>query len=97
MKGHQFVRTGGRFGRREDLGVLASGSQDAGKASCYADEADRRRADAHTEDLDLETILAKLEAALRSRGRLEGPRPPDKEWALRRVAVYIRFPASEAA
>jgi hypothetical protein len=66
------------------------------KAYCYEDEADRRRTEEHSDDLDLETILATLEADLRERGRLEGPRPPETEFAHLLIGEYIHFPPSAA-
>lgn len=62
------------------------------KAYCYADEADRRRAENHTDDLALEQILTTLCADLRKRGRLGADRPPDDDLAKLLIEEYIRFP-----
>jgi hypothetical protein len=67
------------------------------KAYCYADEADRRRAERHEDDLELPRILDALEADLRRRGRLAGPRPPEDAFALRLIEEYVRFPRPAAA
>lgn len=62
------------------------------KAYCYEDEGERRRAEEHEDDLALPAILERLEADLRSRGRLPGPRPPDGELALLLIDEYVCFP-----
>ena len=67
------------------------------KAYCYEDEADRQRAERHEDDLGLPRILDVLEADLRRRGRLEGPRPPEDPFALRLIEEYVRFPRPAAA
>jgi hypothetical protein len=67
------------------------------KAYCYEDERERRLVEQHEDDLDLSRILGSLEADLRARGRLDGPRPPDREFALRLIAEYVRFPGSGLA
>jgi len=64
------------------------------KAYCYEDERERRLAERHEDDLQLADVLATLEADLRARGALEGPRPPDRELALRLIETYVRFPGS---
>lgn len=63
------------------------------KAYCYADEAERRLAEEHGDDLELPFILDTLVADLRRRGRLEGERPGEDELALRLIDEYVRFPA----
>ncbi len=65
------------------------------KAYCYEDERERRLVESHEDDLDLETILARLEQDLRERGRLEGPRPAEAEFGLQLIDAYVRFPAPE--
>jgi hypothetical protein len=62
------------------------------KAYCYADEADRRRAESHADDLKLEQILTTLCADLRKRGRLGADRPSDDDLAKLLIEEYIRFP-----
>jgi hypothetical protein len=62
------------------------------KAWCYADEADRRRAESHEDDLSLDHILATLEQDLRARGALTGPRPPEDDFARLLIDTYIHFP-----
>jgi hypothetical protein len=67
------------------------------KAWCYQDEADRRRAEQHEDDLSLERILAALEEDLRQRGRLVGERPQEEAFALLLIEEYVRFPRPQAA
>ena len=62
------------------------------KAYCFADEAERSAWADHTDDLGLELILDRLEADLRSRSRLDGPRPADAEFGKLLIDTYIRFP-----
>jgi hypothetical protein len=64
------------------------------KAWCYADEAERRRAERHEDDLSLERILATLEEDLRARGLLTGPRPDEDDFAHLLIETYIHFPAA---
>ena len=67
------------------------------KAWCYADEAERRRAERHEDDLSLERILATLEEDLRARGILVGPRPDEDDFARLLIDTYVRFPRPAAA
>jgi hypothetical protein len=67
------------------------------KAYCYGDAADRRRAEEHADDLSLAVILARLEDDLRRRGRLEGPRPAEDDFARLLIESYVHFPAAAAA
>jgi hypothetical protein len=67
------------------------------KAWCYADEAERLRAERHEDDLSLDRILATLEDDLRARGRLPGPRPAEDDFARLLIETYVRFPAPAAA
>jgi hypothetical protein len=67
------------------------------KAYCYADERERQIVEQHEDDLELDGILATLEADLRRRGELDGPRPPDREFAELLIGSYVRFPAPAAA
>jgi hypothetical protein len=64
------------------------------KAYCFRDEAERRAWRQHGDDLELPFILDRLEADLRRRGRLAGPRPPETDYALMMIDEYIRFPAA---
>jgi hypothetical protein len=67
------------------------------KAWCYADEADRLRAERHEDDLSLELILATLEEDLRARGVLDGPRPDEDDFARLLIETYVRFPPPVSA
>jgi hypothetical protein len=64
------------------------------KAYCFADEAERRAWDEHSDDLSLERILTRLEDDLRARGTLTGDRPSDAEFGKLLIDTYIRFPAA---
>ncbi|HMG40970.1 MAG TPA: hypothetical protein VK611_06550 [Acidimicrobiales bacterium] len=63
------------------------------KAYCFADEAERDAWAAHHDDLTLDHILDTLETDLRSRGRLDGPRPPAPDFGKLLIDAYIDFPA----
>jgi hypothetical protein len=67
------------------------------KAYCYEDERERRRVESHEDDLRVPEILDRLEADLRARGRLEGPRPPERAFALLLIGEYVRFPEPRPA
>lgn len=67
------------------------------KAYCYEDEADRRRAEEHTDDLALPQILERLCEDLRERGRLGAERPADGDLARLLIDEYVRFPRPLAA
>lgn len=62
------------------------------KAWCYADEAERRLAETHADDLSLDRVLADLCADLRRRGRLGAERPADADLARLLIEEYVRFP-----
>ena len=64
------------------------------KAYCFADDAEHQAWTAHSDDLSLDDILDTLEADLRSRGRLDGPRPPAGSFGKLLIDTYIRFPAT---
>ena len=66
------------------------------KAYCYADEADRRRVEAHEDDLSLEHILATRCADLRKRGRLGDERPSESDLAKLLIEEYVHFPRPHA-
>jgi hypothetical protein len=67
------------------------------KAHCYADEAERRAAEEHDDDLELALILAILRDDLRRRGRLGAEVPGESELAQRLIDEYVRFPAPAEA
>jgi len=64
------------------------------KAYCFADEAERRRVEEHTDDLTRAVILDALVADLRRRGRLGDALPGGTDLALLMIDEYIRFPPS---
>lgn len=96
---------GDRWDLATNDGVIASFAEDdlrysvSWKAYCFEDDADRDRWAHHTEDLDLDTIVATLAADLRDRDALDG-RPDEPVdpvgFAQAAVATYIRFPAIPA-
>jgi hypothetical protein len=63
------------------------------KAYCFADEAEERTVDEHTDDLSREEIVGALVADLRARGRLQGAVPDGRALALLLIDEYLRFPA----
>ena len=67
------------------------------KAYCYADDADRRRAHEHTEDLNRRTVLDTLSADLRERGRIGDELPDDTGLALIIIDEYIHYPTANPA
>jgi hypothetical protein len=67
------------------------------KSYCFADEAERDAWSDHSDDLALDHILDVLEADLRERGRLDGPRPDATELGKLLIDTYIRFPEPAAA
>ena len=62
------------------------------KAYCFADEAERRRVEEHTDDLDHDRILAMLVEDLRRRGRVGDSIPEDRALGEMLMREYIRFP-----
>jgi hypothetical protein len=64
------------------------------KAYCFADAHERNAWREHQDDLDLDGILDRLVADLRTRGRLDGPRPEPTALALLLIDEYVRFPAT---
>lgn len=64
------------------------------KAYCFRDEHERARWRTHEQDLRLDDALNRLCADLEKRGRLEGPRPDNRELAELLVDEYTRFPAA---
>ena len=70
------------------------------KALTFADEADRRRHDEHTDDIDLAGVLARFAADFAAAGeQLEIPDDPhnDAEFIRQLSARYVRYPATTAA
>jgi hypothetical protein len=63
------------------------------KAYCFADDAERDAWRAHTDDLELDWILARLVDDLRARGRVTGDVGPSRDLAETIIDEYIRFPA----
>ena len=92
---------GGRWHLEENDERLASYGWDdlrfsiSWKAYCYADDAERRSVREHSDDLTREQALDGLISDLRSRGRLGGKLPDDREVALTIIDEYIRFPRPE--
>jgi len=64
------------------------------KAYCFADDAERRAWQEHSDDLALDTILDGLVEDLRRRGRINGTRPAPTDLALTIIDEYIKFPAA---
>lgn len=62
------------------------------KAYCFADEAEHEAWRTHGDDLALDTILDRLDADVRRRGVLDGPRPEPSEFATLLMDTYITFP-----
>lgn len=62
------------------------------KAYCFADDDERAAWRAHGDDLDLDTILERLEADLRERGGLDGPRPDPETFGRLLIGEYVAFP-----
>src|SRR5262245_7606692 len=62
------------------------------KAYCYADEAELRMVDEHTDDLCREQVIETLRADLRRRGRIGAGSVPDAELAIAIIEHYIVYP-----
>jgi hypothetical protein len=67
------------------------------KAYCFRDETERRTWREHDDDLQLPFILGRLEDDLRRRGRLDGARPAETDFALMMIDEYVRFPPPAGA
>jgi hypothetical protein len=98
--GMQLVCDGpGRWSLREDDAVVASYAWDelrfsiSWKAYCFADAAERRAWQEHSDDLALDTILDRLVADLRDRRRIT-TRPAPTDLALMLIDEYIKFPTA---
>jgi hypothetical protein len=69
------------------------------KGIAFTDDADRRRHDEHTDDIDLAGVLRRLEADFAARGeRLEVPSDPvrDPRFVRRLRDAYVRYPSTSA-
>jgi hypothetical protein len=67
------------------------------KAYCFADQAEHDRWRLHEDDLSIDVILDRLEADLRERGILDGPRPAPADFAIQLMDAYIRFPVANVS
>lgn len=70
------------------------------KALCFVDDADRRRFDDHTDDIDLAEVVARFRQDLRRRGIVADlPDDPRRDPATIRLLqrTYVRYPTSAAA
>ncbi|MFP3901612.1 MAG: hypothetical protein ACLFXM_12215 [Acidimicrobiia bacterium] len=70
------------------------------KAIVFDDEADRRRHDDHSDDIDLPEVIARFETDLRHRGvDLHLPEDPRRDPTVLRTLqdVYVRYPTTAAA
>jgi hypothetical protein len=63
------------------------------KAYCFRDESERDAWQAHSGDLDSDSVLRRLCDDLRERGRIGDERPPNRELAEILVDEYVKFPA----
>ncbi|TVQ91366.1 MAG: hypothetical protein EA397_09920 [Deltaproteobacteria bacterium] len=61
------------------------------KARCFASEAERERA-RQAPALEIDEVVDRIEADLRQRGVLTGPRPADMELAILMIDTYVPFP-----
>ncbi len=66
------------------------------KGYCFKDEAEREAWRTGSDDISLDLVLDTLESDLRKRGRVNGARPPKKEFAEVLVDEYIKFPSPVA-
>lgn len=62
------------------------------KAYCFRDDAERRAWAEHSDDLDLDAILGRLEEDLRTRAVLYADRPEPAEFGKLLIDTYVRFP-----
>ena len=67
------------------------------KAYCYADAAEQRMVDEHTDDLTHAQVMDTLIADLRERGRLRDEMPNDTDLGLLLIDEYIKYPEPVAA
>ncbi len=66
------------------------------KAYCYADNAERRTAEQHSDDLGPDEVVDRLAADLRERDRLNGDVPGPTDLALLMIEEYVKFPSPAA-
>ena len=66
------------------------------KAYVFADEAERRAWETHSDDLSVDGILERLTAELRSRGRLKGEPASNRDFAILLVNEFVHFPKPSA-
>ena len=98
MRVHSLGEGSGRWEVRDGDTVISSYVWDemrfsiSWKAYCFADESEREVWRSGSDDLSVDAVLEKLEADLRSRGRITGDVPAKKELALILVDEYIDFP-----
>ena len=64
------------------------------KAYCFTDEEAERLWREGDDDLSTNAILDILDAALRERGLIKGPRPTPTELALLLVDTFVKFPSA---
>jgi hypothetical protein len=62
------------------------------KAYCFADEAERRAWREHSDDLPVDTVVGRLVAELRRRGRFDGDPPSGQDLVDLIVDEYIPYP-----
>ena len=62
------------------------------KAYCFENEAEQRAWSEHSDDLSVEFVVHRMIEDLRSRGILEGERPPDAALVELLIDSYTRFP-----
>jgi hypothetical protein len=98
--GMQLVFDGaGRWSIRDGDAIVASYAWDelrlsiSWKAYCFADDAERRSWEQHSDDLQLDAILDRLLDDLRARGSVRGDRPAPTDLALLLIDEFIKFPA----
>ena len=65
------------------------------KAYCFTDDQAEASWRQGSDDLDIHHILDTLEAALREREVLSGPRPGPTEFAVMLVSTFVKFPARQ--
>lgn len=69
------------------------------KATVFASDADRRRHDEHTDDIDLDGVIGRFRADLRARGLdVDIPADPTRDPDFVRLlqGIYVRYPAAAA-
>jgi hypothetical protein len=64
------------------------------KAYCFADEAERTAWRERTDDLDHDSVIARLVADLETRGVVEPGAPHDRALGVAMIDTYVQFPAA---